>query len=683
MRISKKFGAILITFLLVMIAILIPAMPVLAATTYTVILSSYTGPPNTALYAYATPATTFTGGTYLVYFSTINVTSVTIAAGGSINTYFGVPVLARGSYNVTITRQGGVDTQNGTIPAFVITPQIILGTSSGHIGDHLVISGNGFAASAAITIYLDGVAQTPSSAIITDTLGQFTNATITIPSTWGGNHTVTAADYYGASPGVTYTTSSSMTLSATTGVVGSTITASGVGFSANSVMSFLLDSNAINASATTDASGKFTNVNLVIPATYGGTHVITARDAASHSATANLSVTAAMTISPTSGPVGTTVAITGQGFLASSPITLTYDGINITPISSLTSGVDGSVSNGFKVPASGSGNHVVTASDGTNTISNNFTSLSAAVVDPTSGPVGTTITASGTGFKASANITITYNSIQAGTTKANGLGNFTTTFAIPAASTGAHSMVISDQTNTQTFSFTVTPTTNPISPTSGAIGTNITLSGNGYGASKGITVTYDSNSVTLIGSSTTDANGTFSVSFKAPVSKGGNHTVAVTDGTTSKTFTFTIDATPPTVPALSLPAPLTKLGKVPTLSWNPVTDSNGGITYTMQISKDIAFSTVLFEKKGLTTPTYTLDTQNPLEKLKSASKSAPYYWRVQATDAASNVSAWTTPQTFLVGLAFADYAVYIIFGIIAIMLGVLGFIIGKLTSRRA
>jgi hypothetical protein len=114
-----------------------------------------------------------------------------------------------------------------------------------------------------------------------------------------------------------------------------------------------------------------------------------------------------------------------------------------------------------------------------------------------------------------------------------------------------------------------------------------------------------------------------------------------------------------------------------------VTDSNGGITYTLQISKDTTFATVLIEKKGLAVPTYTLDTQNPQEKLKSANSNAPYYWRVQAIDSASNVSAWTTPQTFLVGLTFGDYAVYIVFAVIAIMLGVIGFILGRITRRRA
>jgi hypothetical protein len=173
------------------------------------------------------------------------------------------------------------------------------------------------------------------------------------------------------------------------------------------------------------------------------------------------------------------------------------------------------------------------------------------------------------------------------------------------------------------------------------------------------------------------------VSFNAPVSKSGAHTVTLSDGTTTQNFTFTIDATAPALPTPSLPLTGTKLGTPPVISWTPVTSSNGGITYELQISKDINFATVLVDKPGLSVPTYTLNTQVPAEKLKSANKNAPYYWRVRVTDAAANTSAWTTPQTFIVGLVFSDYLIYIVFGVIALLLGGLGFVLGRLTRKKS
>ena len=557
---------------------------------------------------YATPATTFTGGTYASTSQPITLTSVIVGAGASsISTYFGVPILPRGSYNITITPPAG-DTQNIPYPSFVITPQITLGTTSGHIGDRLTISGNGFAANNTITIYFDGIPQTPVSAITTDAYGEFANAAIIVPSMQGGSHTVTALDSIGSSPGVAYSISSSMTLSATTGTVGSTIAVSVTGFAANTTPSFLIDGTAVTVSVRTDAYGSLSNVSVVIPPLSAGSHTLTVQDTAGHLLSSSFSVTSTMTINPTSGPVDTSVTVTGAGFQASRPIAITYDGVPITASSSPTTiGSNGSFTIGFKVPAGASGVHVIKASDGVNSGSANFTSSLTASVNVTdepnvtSGPVGTSVTANGTGFKSNASITIIYNGIQKGTAITDAKGNLATTFKINAAPTGSHVLVITDGTNTQSFSFTVTPTAT-IDSTKGTIGSSINVSGSGFNATQGITVKYDN---AQIATSSTDENGTFTVTFKAPVSKGGAHTITVSDGTNTKTFDYVIDATPPPTPVLSLPANMTRGDKIPTLSWQDVTDANGGIVYTLQLSKDIGFNSILLEKDGLTTSTYT------------------------------------------------------------------------------
>ena len=678
MRLHKKFLAVLLTLLLATLAIIAPLSPVLAVTpAITVSVSPAAGPPGTVVYVTGTPCTV--GSTYTVYFGTTAIATGTVLAGGTVYTYFQVPLVSRAAYNISITTSGGDATLNSA--TFSVTPQITISKNTGTGGDVVTVTGNGFYPLALITIYFDNVALSTATAIYSDSYGQLSSAAITIPPSSGGAHSITAGDIGGRSSAASFSISSTMTISASTGAVGSSFTVSGTGFAASSALSFFIDSTAISVNTSTDASGNFTNVAVTVPAISGGAHIFKVKDAIGNTLSAAFTVTATMTVGPTTGPIDTAVAINGKGFLASSPISVTYDGAPVTTLSSLTTGTDGSINTSFKVPASASGNHAISVSDGTTTLNAGFSISSTSAINVTSGPVGTSVTASGSGFKNKGNITITYNSAQIGAATADTHGSFTTTFAIPPASTGAHSLVISDQTNTQTYTFTVTPTFNPLSPTSGYIGTNITVGGNGFGASRTVSLTYDNNPVTPTTGGTTDANGTFSVSFKAPVSKNGDHSVVVSDGTTSKTFTFTIDKTPPPVPTLSIPAAATKLDKIPTLSWTSVTDSNGGIIYTLQISKDAAFSTLILEKTGLTSTTYTLNTQIPQEKLKSASKSAPYYWRVKATDAASNVSAWTTPQTFLVGLTLSDYYIYIIMGVIAIMLGALGFVLGRLTRR--
>ena len=81
----------------------------------------------------------------------------------------------------------------------------------------------------------------------------------------------------------------------------------------------------------------------------------------------------------------------------------------------------------------------------------------------------------------------------------------------------------------------------------------------------------------------------------------------------------------------------------------------------------------------MTTSTYTFA---QTEALQSASKKAPYYWRVKATDAASNVSAWSTPYSFFVGFVMPNWGYYTIGGVVAVMLMVGGFLLGSRFGRR-
>jgi hypothetical protein len=218
-----------------------------------------------------------------------------------------------------------------------------------------------------------------------------------------------------------------------------------------------------------------------------------------------------------------------------------------------------------------------------------------------------------------------------------------------------------------------------MNPTSGFVGTSITLTGSGFAAQKPISIKYDNTNVST--TTQTDAKGGFTVVFNAPVSKGGNHLVVVTDGTNTITNTFSMDATPPAVPVLL--SPLNKnAGTTPELQWEAVSDQSG-VTYTLQVSRNINFNTLVIEKKGLTAPVYQM-TEG--EKLESASKQEPYYWRVRAFDGASNESAFSSTQSFYVGFILANWALYLIFGIAVVVAFFLGFFlrgINRTTARKA
>ena len=111
-----------------------------------------------------------------------------------------------------------------------------------------------------------------------------------------------------------------------------------------------------------------------------------------------------------------------------------------------------------------------------------------------------------------------------------------------------------------------------------------------------------------------------------------------------------------------------------------VTDDSRPIIYTLQIAteEDFAEDSIALEKTGLTQSEYTITKE---ERLNSVSKENPYYWRVKAVDAASNES-WSGTGSFYVGFSWSlpQPVIYTLFGIGALLLGVLGFWLGRKTA---
>jgi len=666
-KLSRRFYIIACTVIFTTLTILIPALPASAANITNVALSVTSGPPGTLV---AITGSGFTATSYTVAFGGVTVIpSTTMPVGGTISNAFIVPTLPRTGipYNVVVTATG--DTVNPT--TFIIIPAIWLSVSTGVVADEIHISGYGFLASTSIEISFD------SNSIVTtssDSSGTFSNVDLTIPSATAGWHTISARDYVGSSPGVVFVVSPKITLSTTTGTIGSSITCSGNGFAGSSIVSFSLDGTTISGTATTNSNGAFGTTTLTIPAIAGGVHTFQARDASGNSATADITISASLAINPNNGPSGTTVTVTGSGFQTNGTISITYNGVNVTTNPSpVTANNSGSFTASFTASALPAGIYSVVASDVTRTASAQFTSIATATMTPVSGSVGTSITASGTGFKPKSAVYANFDDTQVALGASDINGNFTITFTASSSSTGTHQITITDKTNTLKFSFNVVPSLS-LNPTSGFVGTEITISGTGFASKHTITFKYDTEELS---SSSTDKDGAFTVVFKAPVSKGGNRLITVSDGTSTLTATFAMDATAPSAPQLLLPQPLIKANKLATLDWQDVNDPSG-VSYTLQIATDATFSILILQKPGLTTSAYTIAEE---ESLQSVSKKTPYYWRVKAIDAASNESAWSTPSTFFVGFVMSDWVQYVIFGVVAVLFGVAGYMLAMLRYR--
>ena len=136
-----------------------------------------------------------------------------------------------------------------------------------------------------------------------------------------------------------------------------------------------------------------------------------------------------------------------------------------------------------------------------------------------------------------------------------------------------------------------------------------------------------------------------------------------------------MESTAPSAPPLKLPQLGAKASAEAYFDWDDVTDPSG-ITYTLQIASDMNYGSIVLEKKGITKSEYTL---SETERLESTKREAPYYWRVKATDGASNESSWTDSGQFYVGLSFSmpSWAIYVLIGLVCLLFLALGYWMGR------
>jgi hypothetical protein len=124
------------------------------------------------------------------------------------------------------------------------------------------------------------------------------------------------------------------------------------------------------------------------------------------------------------------------------------------------------------------------------------------------------------------------------------------------------------------------------------------------------------------------ADGTYFVQVRAYNSE-------LNPGKFSKSFSFTIDTTPPPAPTPISPSYNSNTTSRPTLQW---TVNIGDITYEIQVDNNPDFSS----------PEFTSTTKNKSIRTNTLSKGTTYYWRVRVNDKAGNWSSWSVAFSFYV-----------------------------------
>ncbi|MGJ5814497.1 beta strand repeat-containing protein [Paludibaculum fermentans] len=404
------------------------------------------------------------------------------------------------------------------------------------IGATVIISGTNFGATQATsTVTFNSVSASVQS-------WSATSITVTVPTgAVSGNVVVNVGV---ASNGVPFTVVQAPSITSVapnTGQPGTTVIVSGSGFGGAQGMSSVKFSG-VTASVSSWSSSSITTA--VPGGANTGNVTVTVAGVASNGVLFTVTNAPTITaISPSSGPIGATVSITGTSFgTTQCPTCVKFNG---TQASVVTAWNTTNIS--VVIPSGATSGNVVVTIGG---IASNGFDFSVAppptisAIAPTSGAIGTAVTLSGSNFGAT----------QGGSTvKFNGTNavviSWSSTSIIAQVPAGATNGLVSVSVNSsvayspQTFTVTATaaPNITSITPSTGAIGTSVVITGTNFGASQGSsTVGFNGTAATAISWSNT--------SIVAVVPAGTiNGTVVVrVNAVSSNPMPFSVGAAPPT-----------------------------------------------------------------------------------------------------------------------------------------
>ena len=476
----------------------------------------------------------------------------------------------------------------------------------------------------------------------------------------------------------------SVTVLPPSGPVDKTVTVSGIGFTANNPYTITFAygtpfSLSVGRGIVVN-NGEIPLTSFSVPSIPGGAYTIrveTFGETGEHVSRTFL-IVPDIDLDQSYGYVGDRATVDGTGFTAGKNVVIYFEDEAVTTTETDENGRFADAP--LTVPESFRGTHTVRAVDEFNNYAtDSYSTRESLTIAPTTGTPGDEVTVNGTGFKSNRPITINLHGDVVSSTspepRSNDKGSFSHVFAVPLRPNGTYEIEASDGTNQARTNFTIVSGVS-ITPTTGTAGTKLTVTGSGFSGQ--VTVKYDDE---VVATTIADSSGEFSANFDAPPSIPGVHTVVASDGIHTKTLTFTMESKAVPVPMPLLPTAGTEAEPTARFGWEDVKDSGLPITYTLQIASDGDFTSIVLEKKGLSKSEYII-TEG--EKLKPGGKSAPYYWRVKAIDSAANESAWSTPQSFYVGSTFslAKWGLYVLIGLGVLLIGFLGFVLGKRTSYR-
>lgn len=551
---KKKLFAMLTLTLLALSSVL-AAIP-LASAAPTATPSAASGSVGSKITITGTAAP---GGLVEVFWDNLNpvnlLGTVYALGSGAYSIEVTIPTAAAGAHFLLIRDSTG--TVSGP---FTVVPKITLSPPTGIPGDVVTVTGTGFGATKALSsLWFISPAVTGVALGTGDgTLVTFSGTLANIP-VLPGSLTIT--------DGVeTFTSNGAGVLTGSAGGTGSIIQATGawtVTFNTAPLAAAPITGGykyyynvTPTPSVTTSALGGFTTT-FTIPtgAVYAPGYLVRATDAEANTADASFVIVATIELSQSAGPSGTVVTVTGRGFTkpVNTAVTITVGGTTAPAVATggIKMAAGGVFSGQIIIPTKAAGpsgtvyDVVATELAGISSpaVQFNVTKTTVVTVAPTSGQPNEAITVSGTGFTQIEGtvVTVKFAALTVGTFATDATGAFSGIINVPNLPTGTGYSITAtdakDLTATTTFAIAITLLT--ITPTSGATGVQVTVTGYGFTSGELANVTLGSK---IMLQNITVASLATGVTFVIPTLPVGAYTVTANDEsklTASTTFTIT------------------------------------------------------------------------------------------------------------------------------------------------
>ncbi len=442
----------------------------------------------------------------------------TTTSSGSCLGLVTVPDDPGGAYTVTALGDYGA-TATAT---FMITQAMYLAPNEGPPGTQFSANLSGFGADEPVEFSFGGAS--PTTGCTTDHTGDCV-AELTAPIETAGSFTVTAqGENSGFQDSATFTITTALSLSPSSGYEGSSFTATLAGFAAGEAVEIYFGGTDDDASCTTDSSGSC-STTADVPDDPAGSYTVEALGASGDSATATYTVvTPTLSLSPGSGPQGSSFTATLANFAVGEAVEIYFGGADDD--ASCITDSSGGCSTTAVVPADSGGSYTVEAlgASGDSAIAT-FTVTPTLSLSPGSSQQGTSFTATVTGFAAAEAVEIYFGGADDGAScTTDSSGDCSTTAVVPDDAVGSYTVkALGASGDAATANFVVVAQTLSLSPGSGPQGSSFTATVAGFKAGEAVEIYF--NGADDDASCTTDSSGDCSTTAGVPVGNGGIYTV--------------------------------------------------------------------------------------------------------------------------------------------------------------